>query len=76
VAADGSYVPCCMTWNVVLSNRAERALARLMVRDRQRITRAFSTWSRSPCPETLFHSKGHTPGRIDVALALGALFSR
>ena len=40
-APDGRFAPCYMTWNVVLSNRAERALGRVPARDRQRITQAL-----------------------------------
>jgi mRNA-degrading endonuclease RelE of RelBE toxin-antitoxin system len=37
-----------MTWAIVLSNRAERALARVPARDRQRITLALLRMEQEP----------------------------
>jgi mRNA-degrading endonuclease RelE of RelBE toxin-antitoxin system len=57
-AADGYCAPCCMTWNVVLSNRAERALVRLPARDRQRITRALLSVEQEPLSGDVIPLKG------------------
>lgn len=51
-------MPCCMTWNVVLSNRAERALARVPARDRQRITLALLGMEQEPLSGDVIPLKG------------------
>jgi mRNA-degrading endonuclease RelE of RelBE toxin-antitoxin system len=57
-AADGGGAPCCMTWTVVLSNRAERALARVPARDRQRITLTLLNMEQEPLSGDVIPLKG------------------
>ena len=47
-----------MTWTVVLSNRAERALARVPARDRQRITLALLDMEQEPLSGDIIPLKG------------------
>src|SRR5215467_10997316 len=57
-AADGGCAPCCMTWTVVLSNRAERALARVPARDRHRITLVLLGMEQEPLSGDVIPLKG------------------
>ena len=47
-----------MTWNVVLSNRAERALSRIPPRDRARITEALLAMEEDPLAGDVTPLKG------------------
>ena len=51
-----------MTWNVVLSNRAERALLRVPPRDRQRITQALLSMEQEPLSGDVIPLKGPYQG--------------
>jgi mRNA-degrading endonuclease RelE of RelBE toxin-antitoxin system len=51
-----------MTWNVVLSNRAERALERVPARDRQRITQALLSTEQEPLSGDVIPLKGPYEG--------------
>jgi mRNA-degrading endonuclease RelE of RelBE toxin-antitoxin system len=51
-----------MTWNVVLSNRAERALGRVPARDRQRITQALLSMEQEPLSGDVVPLKGPYEG--------------
>lgn len=51
-----------MTWNVVLSNRAERALSRVPARDRQRITLALLSMEQDPLSGDVIPLKGAYAG--------------
>jgi mRNA-degrading endonuclease RelE of RelBE toxin-antitoxin system len=57
-AADGGCAPRWMTWTDVLSNRAERALARVPARDRQRITLALLDVEQEPLSGDVIPLKG------------------
>ena len=61
-AADGRCALCCMTWNVVLSNRAERALGRIPARDRQRITQALLSMEQEPLSGDVIPLRGLCAG--------------
>jgi hypothetical protein len=64
-----------MTWNVVLSNRAERALGRVPARDRQRITQALLSMEQEPLSGDVVPLKGRTRDRFAAALDRGGSFS-
>ena len=51
-----------MTWNVVLSNRAERALVRVPARDRRRITQALLSMEQDPLSGDVIPLKGPYAG--------------
>ena len=51
-----------MTWNIVLSNRAERALGRVPTRDRQRITQALLSMEQEPFSGDVIPLKGPYEG--------------
>ena len=51
-----------MTWNIVLSNRAERALVRVPARDRQRITQALLRMEQDPLSGDVIPLKGPYAG--------------
>jgi mRNA-degrading endonuclease RelE of RelBE toxin-antitoxin system len=51
-----------MTWNVALSNRAERALARVPARNRQRITQALLSMEQEPLSGDVIPIKGPCEG--------------
>src|ERR1700739_2049498 len=57
-AADGRCAPCCMSWNVVLRHRAERALVRAPTRHRQRITHAMLSMEQEPLSGDVTPLKG------------------
>src|SRR4029077_12436885 len=61
-APDGRFASCYMTWNVVLSNRAERALGRVPARDRQRITQALLSMEQEPLSGDVVPLKGPYEG--------------
>jgi mRNA-degrading endonuclease RelE of RelBE toxin-antitoxin system len=51
-----------MIWKIVLSSRAERALARLPVRDKQRITEALLGMEQEPLSGDIVPLKGQYAG--------------
>jgi mRNA-degrading endonuclease RelE of RelBE toxin-antitoxin system len=51
-----------MTWNIVLSNRAERAMSRVPARDRQRITVALLSMEQDPLFGDVIPLKGPYAG--------------
>ena len=51
-----------MTWDVVLSNRAERALARVPARDRQRLTQVLLSMEQEPLSGDVVPLKGPYAG--------------
>jgi mRNA-degrading endonuclease RelE of RelBE toxin-antitoxin system len=51
-----------MTWNVVLSNRAERALGRVPARDRRRIAQALLSMEQEPLSGDVVPLKGPYEG--------------
>ena len=62
-----------MTWNVVLSNRAERALGRVPARDRQRITQALLSMEQEPLSGDVIPLEGPYD-RFAAALDRGGSF--
>src|SRR5713101_3528163 len=61
-AADGSCATCCVTWTVLLSSRAERALRRIPARDRQRIAQVLLTMEQQPLSGDVMPLKGPHEG--------------
>ena len=59
-----------MTWNVVLSNRAERALVRVPARDRRRITQALLSMEQDPLSGDVIPLKGPYAGSWRIIFAL------
>jgi mRNA-degrading endonuclease RelE of RelBE toxin-antitoxin system len=49
---------CCVTWTLVLSNRAERALGRMAAGDRRRIAEALLSMEQGPLSGDVTPLKG------------------